>query len=605
MTSTESSSTPRTGRVVVGTDGSEGARRAGDWAASYARAAGATLQVVSSPPVGPPSGVFRSVLREEVQRLVDAEESRLLSEHPGLRTEGRAELYLGGPLAMLEDQSRSADLLVVGTRGIGGWKGVLLGTVAAEIVGTASCPVAVVPPAPEEEHAADGPVVWAFDDSPSSWAAGPVAFRLAQDLGCGVHIITAVDPGNLDDVGLYADADLAAAHRVQALEEAVRQCEQHWPDVPVEPVVTISTPVPTLLDYAATGRLLVVGTRGRGALRSQSLGSVARTLLHTSPCPVVVVGPRVVRAAHHPALRRPEPEAMPGAEEAQETSPYSGRVVVGSDGSEGSRRAARWAAERARAHGRALTVVRVGGLPSAPTRVGVQLLSRQVTDWSGAARQAEREDLEQEVLSLRAEHPGLTITGELQEQERPADFLAQVSAESFLLVLGATGVGGVARALLGGTVAQVLERAAGTVAVVPQEEGVPDGPVVVGLDDAPHSAVVVKRAETEARATSGRLLALHAWDMPDALPGYVDTDEVREAYWHWLDDLTDPAEESGVQVECRVERMRPVDLLVDASAEASVLVVGSRGSGGSGRTVTRGVTRRAACPVIVVPNEDD
>ena len=249
--------------------------------------------------------------------------------------------------------------------------------------------------------------------------------------------------------------------------------------------------------------------------------------------------------------------------------------------------------------------MRVGGLPSAPTRVGVQLLSRQVTDWSGAARQAEREDLEQEVLSLRAEHPGLTITGELQEQERPADFLAQVSAESFLLVLGATGVGGVARALLGGTVAQVLERAAGTVAVVPQEEGVPDGPVVVGLDDAPHSAVVVKRAETEARATSGRLLALHAWDMPDALPGYVDTDEVREAYWHWLDDLTDPAEESGVQVECRVERMRPVDLLVDASAEASVLVVGSRGSGGSGRTVTRGVTRRAACPVIVVPNEDD
>lgn len=288
-----------------------------------------------------------------------------------------------------------------------------------------------------------------------------------------------------------------------------------------------------------------------------------------------------------------------------ETTSYAGRIVVGSDGSEGARHALRWAARHAVAHGSALTVLRVGEvLPPIPSYVGMDVGVGRPVDWSHDHRKRVRAGLDREVADLQAEFPDLSIAGDFREEESPALALAQAASRADLLVLGATGVSAVARTLLGGTVSQVIEHAHGSVAVVPEQDGVEDGPVVVGMDDSDEAKAVLERGIAEARATSGRLLVAHGLDLPATVLPYLDEAEVARGCARWLAEVTAPADDAGLTVDRRVLRGRPADVLADLSKEASVLVTGSRGRGGfTGLllgSVSRGVIRHAECPVIVV-----
>jgi nucleotide-binding universal stress UspA family protein len=133
-------------RIVVGTDGSANAEAALRWAAAEAKAHGAELRVVhawqlpvatGSPWVVAPldSRVFEDVAR----RLLD---DALVAVDPEVRTTGV--LVEGGASGALVEQARDADLLVVGSRGHGGLVGLLLGSVAQQVVHHAPCPVTVV-----------------------------------------------------------------------------------------------------------------------------------------------------------------------------------------------------------------------------------------------------------------------------------------------------------------------------------------------------------------------------------------------------------------------------------------------------------------------------
>lgn len=286
------------------------------------------------------------------------------------------------------------------------------------------------------------------------------------------------------------------------------------------------------------------------------------------------------------------------------TSRYVDRIVVGSDGSAGARHARTWAARRALAHGVGLTILRVS--EKATSRyafTGAALPYRE--QWLKEVRAAAQAGLEAEVKEVQAELPDLSVTGEFRETSNVALVLAQIAAEADLLVLGATGVSKVARAVLGGTVNQVIEHAHGCVAVVPESQGTPDGPVVVGLDRV-HGEPVLERAATEARATSGKMIAVHGWEAPDTVLQYVDDWKVTDEHDTWLGGMLASLRDSGIEVETQVQRGRPADVLVDLSSQASVVVTGSRGSGGfTGLllgSVSRSVIRRSACPVIVVRN---
>jgi nucleotide-binding universal stress UspA family protein len=136
--------------VVVGVDGSHGSRKALTWAAAEAAKHRTGLVVLNVwefpllPPLGsgsvPLGGVpdLSDTATEQLLQVISEE----LGEDPPVRVWPRVKR--GRPAEVLIKQSAAADLLVVGTRGHGGFAGLLLGSVSRHVVAYAQCPVTVV-----------------------------------------------------------------------------------------------------------------------------------------------------------------------------------------------------------------------------------------------------------------------------------------------------------------------------------------------------------------------------------------------------------------------------------------------------------------------------
>ena len=131
-----------TRRVVVGTDGSPEAARAVSFAADHAAAASATLQIVTCTGEPAVAGLSEDRLRITAHQIADAAREVLRQTHPRLAVTTHVQ---GGPAERtLVDASADADLVVVGTRGRGAFRGMLLGSVSHAVIHGAHCPVAVI-----------------------------------------------------------------------------------------------------------------------------------------------------------------------------------------------------------------------------------------------------------------------------------------------------------------------------------------------------------------------------------------------------------------------------------------------------------------------------
>jgi nucleotide-binding universal stress UspA family protein len=136
--------------VMVGVDGSPSSRTALTWAAAEAADHGADLVVLNvwehtlPPPAGSLSVSERYVPDESQRTAEDLVEliKEVLGEDPAVVVQPRVKQ--GNPAKVLIEQSEDADLLVVGTRGHGGFRGLVLGSVSQHVAGYAKCPVAVV-----------------------------------------------------------------------------------------------------------------------------------------------------------------------------------------------------------------------------------------------------------------------------------------------------------------------------------------------------------------------------------------------------------------------------------------------------------------------------
>jgi nucleotide-binding universal stress UspA family protein len=146
----------------------------------------------------------------------------------------------------------------------------------------------------------------------------------------------------------------------------------------------------------------------------------------------------------------------------------------------------------------------------------------------------------------------------------------------------------------------------------------PPAPIVVGTDGSPASGPAVRFALQESQLRETGLRAVCAYDFTarytgfewPAASGFVDLDtQLRDAT---LEAVTKALEEAWeqvggapVEVEIRVEKGRPSQVLLDASEDACLLVVGSRGSGAWGRltlgSTSTEVVHHAHLPVVVVP----
>lgn len=139
------------GRIVVGLDGSPGSLAALAWAGREARLRGATLEVVVAwtypmPvllfPVAPDPPTVKT-LRKEAQEMAEHALTTVADDVAGVSTERR--VVEGTPAEVLLGRLVEADLLVVGSRGLGGFRGLLLGSVSQQCVLHATRPVVVVP----------------------------------------------------------------------------------------------------------------------------------------------------------------------------------------------------------------------------------------------------------------------------------------------------------------------------------------------------------------------------------------------------------------------------------------------------------------------------
>jgi nucleotide-binding universal stress UspA family protein len=138
--------------IVVGIDGSEGGTAALEFAAREAGFRGARLRVVSAwhvPPTAfgggfapPPDPATWDDLLERAQQVAEQALASVKKLQPSL--EGEALAVQGHPADVLIEQGADAALIVVGRRGLGGFRSLLLGSVSQQVVQHATCPVVVV-----------------------------------------------------------------------------------------------------------------------------------------------------------------------------------------------------------------------------------------------------------------------------------------------------------------------------------------------------------------------------------------------------------------------------------------------------------------------------
>ena len=285
------------GRVVVGYDGSESSSRAAEWAAQEARVRGRGLSLVHAilPPVTtgglgiglPPSLDLIEQLEKQAKDQLDAYAAGLAD------VDVDTAVGIGAPSAVMLEASEAADLIVIGSRGRGGFAGLLLGSVGAQVAAHAACPVAVIRQLPPDSGRS---VVVGIDGSPAAEAALAFAFDEASHHGWSVVAVHAWDvpaydllivPNGPVPIPLADVAD----DEVRLTAEALAGFRDEYPDVDVEERLVRRPPVQALVEASTGAAMVVVGTHGHGPAMGAILGSVSNGLLHKATVPVVVVPP--------------------------------------------------------------------------------------------------------------------------------------------------------------------------------------------------------------------------------------------------------------------------------------------------------------------------
>ncbi|MFG1905637.1 universal stress protein [Kribbella sp. NPDC048928] len=275
--------------VLVGVDGSASAQAALAWAAVEASYRHCPLHVVhtfSWPVIADPFGLDLTEPMNDSRRAAA----------PDVRV--TAELFSGAAAPTLLSQAHAAQLVVVGSRGLGGFRGLLVGSVSATVAAHAPCPVIVVHPHRDGTAFPVSPVgrvVVGVDGSDVSAAAIRFAFQEAERRRVGITAVHAAMPTR-QHPSLQVPADIVEQVDQQLFAAAMESERVLVPGIDVETKLVHSHPAQALIDEADGAELIVVGSRGRGGFTGMLLGSVSQAVLHHAPCPVAVVHPHRTRA---------------------------------------------------------------------------------------------------------------------------------------------------------------------------------------------------------------------------------------------------------------------------------------------------------------------
>lgn len=344
--------------VVVGVDGSEQSLRAAHWAAAEAHRRGLLLTVVTAYSIpafaassmdGGYALMDDAALRQGSEKVLE-QAAEFLRDYPG---EVRYEVESGDPAGVLLDYSHDAVVLVVGSRGRGGFLGRLLGSVSSALPAHAKCPTVLVPlkfsskesnavttatgaipivggatqqgstadqgsssgrvssgqdsGSPESDSAGPAsvisegapsiqsrdtrPVAAGVDGSDFGRVAALVAAREASERGTRLRIVCALPPVGATLVWIPTSIDNDAALRElrEKLEAGRLWLHSHYPDLQIDAEVIDGTAVDVLVQETRGAQLTVIGTRGRGGFAGMLLGSTSQGVLHHAEGPLMVV----------------------------------------------------------------------------------------------------------------------------------------------------------------------------------------------------------------------------------------------------------------------------------------------------------------------------
>lgn len=304
--------------IVVGVDGSEHGQCALVWAAREAQRRRRPLHIVTaySVPIFAASGldggyatVDDSVIREGAEAIA----RQALEKVSTYDIDVSSSVENGDAAGVLLEMSGSAELLVVGTRGRGGFVGRLLGSVSSALPAHAKCPTVTVPlfcsdrlgettedrrikaeQAKAGHRQVENVVVVGVDGSEQARVAVLEAADQAGRLGAALRVVCAVPqysgslawvPAPMDRKALFDDIRAT-------LDAGMAWLRSHYPRLQADYQLKDGSPVDVLVEESRHVELVVVGTRGRGGFTGMLLGSTSDGVLHHAKGPVMVVPDR-------------------------------------------------------------------------------------------------------------------------------------------------------------------------------------------------------------------------------------------------------------------------------------------------------------------------
>jgi nucleotide-binding universal stress UspA family protein len=284
--------------VSIGYDGSPDAESALSWGLAFADRHKAPVRIVQA--FDPSQHSLRLVGgggADAAQRLYALAQQQMKhardhgkDDHPQLQI--RTVLEPALPDDLLIDESRTAETVVIGSRGQSRMSTLLAGSTALSVAARAHCTVVAVRSAKGDQPDGHGVVV-GTDGSPVAEAAIGFAFQQAAELGAALTVVHAwTDPMTVSLSGstipMYDPLDYPREQR-SLLVESLTGWTNKFPEVEVGVRVISGRAVRTLADAAAGAELLVVGCHRHTVLRGMALGSVSQGLLHLATVPVAIV----------------------------------------------------------------------------------------------------------------------------------------------------------------------------------------------------------------------------------------------------------------------------------------------------------------------------
>ncbi|MEV7007505.1 universal stress protein [Streptosporangium sp. NPDC051022] len=283
--------------VVVGVDGSASSLEAVAWAAKEAALRNAPLHLVHAAlrwaydvPLVPQPAHWGPAAEAACRQLLRQATERAHAVASAVRV--TAEIVDGAPAEAIAAVAETAQLVVVGSRGRGGFAGLLLGSVSRDLAARPPCPVVV---AGRSGAGSGTEIVVGVSGHPDQEPVLRFAFEEAALRRLPLRAVHAWTrpalrgPGDMQP--LVYDVEGVGREEARLLAESLAGRRERFPDVSFGEHVVHEHPAKALADLSATAELIVVGAPGPGAI----FGSTTHSLLHHTRAPVAVIP--------HPAAR--------------------------------------------------------------------------------------------------------------------------------------------------------------------------------------------------------------------------------------------------------------------------------------------------------------